>query len=185
MISTLHLPGEFADTWGDVYARLAARMAPLADSVRFRPRLYCVPQWKERIIQRNGYVKATMVVTPGSFIWGLLYAAFFQDNGQTLGVEVTNLHFVFQVTDVALKHKWFSEPVPCEFFKKSSSLVPICFGQSSKLPWLLESPYPVTGSGLFVVEFWNTTSSDPDTDDVLQRWCQMAFGVAEPRVCNG
>lgn len=191
MINSLNLPGELAETWGAVYARLVARMGALAYNPGFKPRLYAVPQWTDRVLgqdqahnqggpyntQLNGYVKVSMVVTPGSFIWGLLYAPFF-----VAGAVKADYNFVVQITDVSLRHKWFSEPVPADFFRKAPGVAVLSAAQCSKVPWLLEAPYPVTGTGLFVVEFWNTSIPAPTSlaANDCQRWVQMAFATAEP-----
>jgi hypothetical protein len=178
MITPLHLPGEYAATWGNVYARLAERMAPLGLSGFLRPRLFPVPEWNQRVIPHGGHVEASIVLVPGSFVWGILNAPFY------LLSAVTDQHFVVQITDVSLRHKLFSEPVPAEFFQRAPAVAVASAAQCSKIPWLFEAPYPVTGSGLFVVDFWNATElGSPGADD-MRRWCEITLAVAERR-CNG
>ena len=179
MINPLQLPGEYAATWGDAYARLAERLGPLAVVSSLRPRLFPLPQWNERVIQHGGYVKASVVLVPGSFIWGILAAPFF------LLSAVVDQHFDVQITDVSLRHKLFSEPVPADFFLRMPGVAVNSAAQCSKLPWLFESPYPVTGSGLFVVEFWNTTDLGSPGSDDMRRWCEITLAVAERGCANG
>ncbi len=153
MITPLTQTGEYLDFWGAVYGRLAQRMRSLGlrpDCYRYR--VYAAPELQNRLVPVGGYQRATMAVTPGSFILGLLSGW----NGPPNLAQ----QFVFQVTDVALNHKWFSDPVPAKFFNKPK--LPGS-GRLSQLPWLFEAEYPVpAGSGLFLVEFWNSYVTPAD-----------------------
>jgi hypothetical protein len=166
MITPLTQTGEMRDWWGSSYARIASRLLSLGlQPTCYRMRIYSTPPQEDRVIPQNGYLRSTMAVTPGSFILGIMRAT---DNNR----------FFFQVTDVALGHKWFSDPVPSGFFEKPfvSNAFP---AHLSQLPWLFEAPYPVpAGGGLFLWEFWNDTTISQGAEFV-----QVYLLVAEPR-CN-
>jgi hypothetical protein len=166
MITPLTQTGEFLDLWGSPYARIASRLISLGlQPDCYRMRVYSAPSQEDRLIPAGGYARATVAITPGAFILGILRAADGQD-------------FFFQVTDVALGHKWFSEPVPNGFFEKPY-VQDAPLNHLSQLPWLLEAPYPVPeGGGLFLCEFWNDSSSVRTAQFV-----QLYLLVAEPR-CN-
>jgi hypothetical protein len=132
-------------------------------------RIYSAPQIEDRLIPVGGYVRSSLAVTPGAFILGIMAGA----EGQ---------QFVFQVTDVALNHRWFSEPVPNVFFAKPSLFLQPG-GHLSQLPWLFEAEYPVPqGSGLFLFEFWNAFL-DASVPNAAPQLAEIDLLVAEPR-CN-
>jgi hypothetical protein len=174
MISSLSQLSEQVDYWGDPYARLAERLLALAYRPDcYRPKIYSAPEISNQTIPPLGYVRAPIVITPGAFLLGLL---------------VADVGFVFQLTDVALGHSFFSQPTPASFVAKQQlpqNILPFSVGNSA-LPWLFEAPYPVVGSGLFMAEFWNAVGElhdpfGPPPQNPVQAYINLM--VAEPR-CN-
>jgi hypothetical protein len=86
---------------------------------------------------------------------------------------VTPPQFNVQITDAALGHKLFDEPVPSMFlanYKPAYQNAVLLL--TGSFPNLLCSPYPVVGSGLFMVEFWNTAGA--------QQRVELVIGTLEP-----
>lgn len=175
MMSSLSQLSEQVDYWGDPYARLAERALALAYQPDcYRPKIYSAPEISNQTIAPLGYVRAPIVITPGAFLLGFL---------------VADAAFLFNLTDVALGHSFFSQPTPSSFVSKQQLSANVTrftgFGNTA-LPWLFEAPYPVVGGGLFMAEFWNAVGElngpfGPPTQNPVQAYIYLM--VAEPR-CN-
>ena len=80
-----------------------------------------------------------------------------------------------QITDQSLEHEWFDDPVSSLFLANykptNQSLTSLSLGSAANL---LAAPYPVVGSGLFMVEIQSTSSN--------QQRIELVFGVLE--VCG-
>jgi hypothetical protein len=86
---------------------------------------------------------------------------------------VTPPQFNVQITDASLGHKLFDEPVPSMFlanYKPAYHNAVLLL--TGSFPNLLCSPYPVVGSGLFMVELWNTAGA--------QQRVELVIGTLEP-----
>lgn len=75
------------------------------------------------------------------------------------GLVANQTNYVVQITDLALDHRFFSNPLRDDYL--------------AGRPALLECPYPVVVPGNFLVEFWNAS----ETQDVT---AQLVFIVNEP-----
>ena len=62
--------------------------------------------------------------------------------------SVPNPPFTVQITDVAAKWKWFSQPIPDTLLQKNEGI-----------PNFLHRPYPMTDPGLLAVEIWSQANS--------------------------
>jgi len=75
------------------------------------------------------------------------------------GVALSAINYQVEITDMILDHRFFSNPIRDDFL--------------SGIPTLLEVPHPVVTPGDFLVEFWNTSPTQPITANLI-------FIVAEP-----
>jgi hypothetical protein len=176
-ISPLSLDPLTRDTWGSFDAAAIRQLAPLADDLCYRPKLYKSPDSPSELMATNGYVSYGLKITPGSLIYGFYLAAELQfEDLEGTGVivyAVTPPQFNVQITDASLGHKLFDEPIPSMFlanFKPSYYSANAVIAAS--FPNLLCSPYPVVGSGLFMVELWNTAGA--------QQRVELVIGTLEP-----
>ena len=121
-----------------------------------------------------------MGITPGAVIFGFYLPA----------LVSTSLPpaYNIQITDMALRHKFWDEPVPSIFlgnFKPeylSADLLQ-AGGLVSTFPSLFSAPHPVVGDGLFLFEFWDTTGGAAGPQGSAQR-LELVIGVLEPRECK-
>jgi len=177
-ISPLSLDALTRDTWGSFDAAAIRQLAPLADDLCYRPRLYKSPDSPSEVMAVNGYVSHGLKITPGSLIYGFYLPAqveseTFLSGGGTVVTAVTPPQFNVQITDASLGHKLFDEPVPSLFLANfKPAYYNAVFVLASSFPNLLCSPYPVVGSGLFMVEFWNTAGA--------QQRVELVIGSLEP-----
>lgn len=158
MIDSLTLYPFWRDTWGSFDPVAHAQLAPLAYDECYAPKFYKAPDDDQEILQPGGYLKYGLEITPGSIIWGIYHAPA-SGNFNTQG-------FNFKITDMSLGIELFSVPVPDLFVANPAP---------GKFPWLFNSPHPVTGSGLFNVEFWNNTAN------ALR--CNLVLAVCEVMQC--
>ncbi len=159
MINSLSLYPFWRDTWGSFNPVALAQLAPLAYDACYVPKLYKAPDDDQEIIPQGGYLKYGLEITPGSLIWGILHPP------ATGSFDVPG--FVFKVTDMSLGIELWDIPSPDIFVSNNGPGI---------FPWLLNSPYPVVGTGLFNVEFWNNSG------DSLR--CNLVFGVCEVNQCE-
>lgn len=161
------------DTWGSFDAAAIAQLAGLAEDDCFTIKFYKAPADPQELIQPYGYVPYGMRVTPGDIIFGFYLPML----PNTAGEPASSVPpaFTVQITDQSLEHKWFSDPVSSLFL---SNYRPTCqYGYDTKVgssPNFLTAPYPVVGSGLFMVEIQSTS---PDVQRI-----ELVFGVLE--VCG-
>lgn len=138
MISPLQIDQLTRDTYGDFDAIAIAQLLPLAYDSCYKPRLYKAPDSAQELIPAGGYTSYGLTISPGSLIYG-----FYNDVAAPA---------VFQVTDTSLDLSLFSDPVPVGLIANDQKTV--------GYPYLLCAPYPVVGTGLFMVEIWNNSASD-------------------------
>ena len=182
-ISPLSLDALTRDTWGSFDAAAIRQLAPLADDLCYRPKLYKSPDSPSEVMAANGYVSHGLKITPGSLIYGFYLPAevvLRPGEGPATVNSVTPPQFNVQITDASLGHKLFDEPVPSLFlanFKPTyyNAVLPL----AASFPNLLCAPYPVVGSGLFMVELWNTAVSILTGLPTSQR-VELVIGTLEP-----
>ena len=187
-ISPLSLDSLTRDTWGSFDAAAIRQLAPLADDLCYRPRLYKSPDSPSELMATNGYVSHGLKITPGSLIYGFYLAAVIEsewlEGTGVIVAAITPPQFNVQITDTSLGHKLFDEPIPSMFlanFKPtyySANFMPGApintpsIPLAASFPNLLCSPYPVVGAGLFMVEIWNTAGA--------QQRVELVIGTLEP-----
>jgi hypothetical protein len=162
-ISPLSLNQITRDYFSQYDAAAIAQYAPLANDPCYQPKFYVAPDTNSQVMQPGQYVPYGMQITPGSLIYGFYLPAQFATSEPA--------QYLVQITDASLQHDWYDEPIPSFFL---GNYKPTCLSnvkaQLSSFPNLLCAPYPVVGSGLFLVKFWN--------GPVAQR-IQLVFGVLE------
>ena len=159
-ISPLSMNQLTRDLWGNFDSRAIAQLAPLVSDDCYLPRLVKAPGDNAEVLAPLGYQPYGMRIKPGSLIYG-----FYLPMG--LGSATPVSTYTVQITDLSLKRRWFDDPV-ANLFLANSKLESEAF--QSSFPNLLTAPYPVTGSGLFLVEFQSTSTT-------LTQRCQLVFGV--------
>lgn len=176
-ISPLSLDALTRDIWGSFDAAAIRQLAPLADDLCYRPRLYKSPDSPSEVMAINGFVSHGLKITPGSLIYGFYLPSALI--GGTPGempiglVGITPPQFNVQITDTSLGHKLFDEPIPSLFIANfKPTYYSAIFVLAGSFPYLLCTPHPVVGSGLFMNEFWNTAG-------VVQR-VELVIGTLEP-----
>lgn len=157
MINSLSLYPFYRQTWGYFDPLAIAQLAPLAYDQCYEPKYVKAPDDDQEIIPAGGYLKFGMEILPGSLIWGIYH--------KPASFDVPG--FVFKVTDMSLGVELWDVPCPDIFVSNNGP---------GSFPWLLNSPYPVVGSGLFNVEFWNNSGA------ALR--CNLVFGVCEVVQCK-
>jgi len=152
--------GQFQrDLWGSYDALAIAQIAPLAKG-RYQPKWYKAPDVANSAFAAFGYVDFGLAITPGSLIYGFCLPA---DPSTLLPAQ-----FNLQITDNALKHKFWDEPIPSVFVGNyNPSMLDVNKQRISSFPSLLCSPYPVVGEGLFSIEIWETSGSAQRIELVL------------------
>jgi hypothetical protein len=149
MITPLQIDQLTRDTYGDFDAVAIAQLMPLAYDSCYKPRLYKAPDSSQETLAAGGYTSYGLSISPGSLIYGFYNAA---DDPA-----------VVQITDTSLDLQMFSEPVPVGLISNNQKTV--------GYPCLLCGPYPVVGTGLFLVEIWN------NSDETAR--IQIVIGVLE------
>jgi len=176
-VSPLSLDCLTRDYWGAFDAAAIAQLAPLAENKCYQPKIYRAPALSDELVEANGYVSYGLKITPGAIIYG-----FYLPPGSPFGSGPLPPSFNVQITDQSLRHKWFDQPVPSYFL---GNCKPTFLSGSQDVmgsaPNLLVSPYPVVGTGLFLIEIWNTFL-DPATSPALpgSQRIELVFGVFEP-----
>jgi hypothetical protein len=151
-VNPYHLNQYTREVWSEGDAYILAQLEPAFNSGCYRPKIYKAPDITQEVIQDGDYVQHGMKVQPGSLIIGFNFPSNFQDTE----VQV-------QVLDVALNHKWYSEPIPWYMISNGKT----------DFPCLLKRAYPVAAPGLFLVEFWNVSGEQFRT--------QLQFVVMDPK----
>lgn len=178
-ISPLSLNQLTRDTWGAFDPLAIAQVAPLADEPCYTIKFYKAPQGGQSLFSPNDFQAYGLEITPGSIIYGLALSCN-ASSDSVLDANFKPPQFTVQITDVGLKRKWYDEPLSSLFlsnYKPTGQLIYPAPGgvlQAGSFYNLLQSPYPVVGPGLFLVEI-------TETGGVTSR-IQLVFAVLE--VCN-
>lgn len=145
MITPLQIDQLARDTYSEFDPLAIAQLAPVAYDPCYKPRLYKSPDSTSEVILAGKKAQYGLSVTPGS----LLYGHYCQ----------TASGYMLQITDLSLDYELFSEPIPVEL---ANNLV-----KTEGYPNLLDSPYPVVGTGELLVELWNNTGASERVQHVL------------------
>ena len=164
MLNSLQLHPYYRDTWGSYNAMINSLFAPLDHNPCYRPKYYEVPDVTLQNMNQNNaagtpaYQQYTLRITPGSLILG-----FHNDDDSPL--------FTFQMTDISTGHKFQDQPISNYFVSNNDN----------QYPSLMTGPYPVVGSGLFMVEMWVNAGFNVNEYPIR---CAFTLMVAEPYVCG-
>lgn len=140
----------FQDYFGEYLPFAYEALRPLLDAGCYVPRWYQAPANSLVDMAAGDYNAVSLTLPPGSFILAILHS----DQESVTGT------FTVQITDTALQHQWFSQPVPDSMFDRFS-------GQNG---YPLPKPYPVVSPGVLLIERWCTVAGS----------CEILFAVAEP-----
>lgn len=150
------LEDDYRDQWGAFDAAAIRNLAKLDRSpCCYEPRYYVAPDYSRQRLTAEQALETIMVIPAGSFITGIRHSG-------------SGASFLAQITDIALNRKWFSHPVPDDFFAQGAGLGGT---RDSWQQWFLPELYPVIAPGEFLVEFWNTSGA---TNRIA-----LTFAVAE------
>jgi hypothetical protein len=167
MINSLQLWPYYRDTWGFWDAEVMSAYAPLDHNSCYQPKFYNAPDIGLQTMNPGAYQRYNLTITPGSLI-----CAFFQnvnDLAEFAGEGNQNApSFAVQIKDVSTGHKFSDVPLSNYFLSNPNST----------FPNLLPCPYPVSGSGMFSVEFWANPAN------VGAQRIFLIFGVAEVIQCQ-
>lgn len=157
MIEVLNpqLDSFYADFWGEYYPFVLENWRWVLENDCYVPRWFQAPTNKLQTMAVGDYNAFALQLLPGSLILAILHS-----NQENVSGE-----FTVQITDTALGHQWFGQPVPDSLFYK----VP---NESGRNGYPLPKPYPVIAPGNFLVERWCNTAGI----------CELVFMVAEPKV---
>jgi hypothetical protein len=146
MVTPLQIDSYTRDLWNDWDALAIAQLAPVVNDPCYKPKIYVGLDSLSQTIPALGYVSYGMQITPGSLIYGFYMGA-------------TSQSFTIQVTDMSTGIPFWSSPISDGFLvnqkgnDQNNSDSPV-------YPNLMSTPRPVVGSGVFLVEVWNQTSSN-------------------------
>jgi hypothetical protein len=169
LISPLSLNPLTRDLWGQYDASVIAQLAPYANDPCYRMKFYKAPADNDEVIEQQGFRAYGMKVTPGSLIFGFYLPA---DPDTTTPSSSVPLQYTVQVTDSSLNLEWFDEPVASLFLSNFKPCYQSLFGDfMGSFPNLMNTPWPVVGKGLFMVEIQSTAN-------VSQR-IELVLGVLE------
>ena len=168
-LSPLSLNQMTRDLWGQYDCSAIAQLADLANDPCYSIKFYKAPADDDEVMAAGAYVAYGLKITPGSIIFGFyLPCVPVADDLPTSAPPA----FTVQITDVALDHKWFDDPVASLFLANYKPVIQSAVAlQTGSFPNLLCAPYPVVGNGLFMVELQETSGE-------AQR-IELVFGVLE------
>ena len=134
----------WSDSWGLWNSRALAAQAWLENERCLKARLALAPNAAAQTIPLSGQIDYNVRLVPGSVVFGFVLPL------SAAGSEDIRI----QVTDVALNHQWFQEPLSLASLGVTG--VRECWFERSIL---LPCPHPVVGDGLFRVELWGPVGS--------------------------
>ena len=152
MLGPLWLDPLIRATWGNYNPLVLSQLDPLAFEDCYKPKIYRVPSPQTEVFAPGQYVEFGLQVTPGDLLYGFLVPP----------DPVTGLppQFVFQLEDLSTGHKFFDEPVPAVLISNYHPVVLDSRVVSMSAFWnLLDSAYPVVGSGLFRATIQSTAAA--------------------------
>ena len=179
-ISPLELDPLTRSYWGQWDAYTIGQLAPLAKNQCYKPKFYKAPASGDELIGAYQYATYGLRIPTGDIIFGFYCPALVS----SAAAPAYNL----QITDSALDHKFWDEPIPSFFLGnyKPTYLTadPLqTAGLVGSFPSLLTCPHPVVGDGLFFVEIWDTTGGTSGPQGSAQR-VELVIGVLEVMECQ-
>jgi hypothetical protein len=160
------------DLWGSFDAAAIAQLAGLAEDACYQIKFYKAPADNQEVFPSYGYVPYGMRVTPGDLLFGFALPCVANPDNLLQSVPPP---FTVQIRDESLQHDWYDDPLSSFFLANYKPEYQSNFNLNTGSFWnLFDAPYPVVGSGLFMVKI-QSTSPDP------QR-IELVFGALE--VCQ-
>lgn len=144
----------YADYWAEYLPFALENWEWIVKAGCYAPRWYQAPTNALQTMTVGAYNAFALQIPAGSLIMAIYHTR----------QEGVSGEFTAQVTDTALGHQWFGQPVPDTLFLK----VPNTSGRNG---YVLTKPYPVITPGNFLVERWCTVAGI----------CELLFAVAEPQ----
>ena len=135
-LSSLALFSSWRDYSGNWNAMIEPQMSPIERSTCHAPRFVLLPDVSHQVIPSSGKIEYNFHLVPGSIIVGML---------------VPNQPWALQLTDVALGHQFFQDPLTV-----SQAFTNGAFRGRIPGTMLFPTPHPVVGEGLFSFEAWGT-----------------------------
>jgi hypothetical protein len=178
VVNLLKLDPFTRSVWGEFDAVAIAQLEPLLYDPCYRPRLYVTPDSTSNNlfestpgVAANAQVQYGLQIEPGSiivgnFLFGLSYTWLTSGTGPVL--TYNPFQFLWRMTDVSFDHKLCDDLTPAWFWANAK-------GDFMNL-W--DSPYPVTGDGLFNCEFWNQAVNSSGA--FIPQIVQVILCVLEP-----
>jgi hypothetical protein len=159
-VSPLSMAQFVRDTWGRYDPVVIAQLSELAGDRCYQQKFYKAPAVGQELMAARSNVRYGLKVAPGSLLYGVYLPCDPTTNAP--------LSFSLQITDQALKHKFWSEAIPSFFVANSlATSMANAVPQVGTFPSLFNSPWPVTGDGLFLIELWETSGSQQRIELVL------------------
>lgn len=169
-VSPLSLDAMTRDTWGIFDPLAIARIAPLAQEPCYQHKFYKSPLLSQEVVPAFGYVTQTLQITPGSIFYGIYLPSLISSSPAFMAPS-----WNMQITDKSgsADYTLFDKPIPAFFLAntrftyQSAMPLPTTSGQYGSAPNLLAEAYPITGNGLLLIEFWETSGAQQRIECVL------------------
>jgi hypothetical protein len=166
--------------YGQMDAYTIAQLAPLAKRLDcYTIKFFKAPASTDELIGPYQYVACGLHLPPGGLIFGFFLPALVSTSNPPA--------YNVQITDVALNHTFWDQPVPSIFLGnyKPAYLTDDALqaaGLVASFPALFDAPHPITGDGLFLFEFWDTTGGTSGPQGSAQR-IELVIGCLVPKDC--
>lgn len=165
-ISPLQLDQLTRDVWGSFDPLAIALLAPLAQQKCYQPKFYKAPLSSQELVPANGFVTQALQITAGSIFYGIYLP--------TVLLNFQAPLWNVMITDKSSTEDYdlFDQPLPAFFIANArvtyqSALAFPSTGQIGSSPYLLAQPYPITGKGLLLMQFWETSGFQQRIECVL------------------
>lgn len=164
------------DLWPCFDAAVIAQLAEFTNNPCYQIKFYKAPPSQFELLSstdsKGGYISMGLKITPGSIIFGFCLPAIPNTAAPSSSAPGK---FTVQITDTSLDHQWFDAPLSSLFLSNyKPTQQSNAFSGNGSFPNLLTSPYPVVGSGLFMVEIQEQSGT--------QQRIELVLGVLE--VCQ-
>ena len=159
MLGPLWLDPLIRALWGQYNPLVLAQLDSLVDEDCYTPKIYRVPDPQNEVIAAGAYVEFGLEITPGSLLYGFLLPASPVSSDDPVATAGMPAPFTFQLKDMTTGHEFYQEPVPSVLISNYHSEVLDARVASQSCFWnLLNSVYPVIGSGLFRARIQSTAA---------------------------
>jgi len=153
------LDSNYADYWGEPFPFQLENWQPIVKAGCYVPRWFQAPTNALQLMATGQYVDFSVQLPAGSFIMEIAHS-FQPGESFSGGSSPSTGTFTVQITDLAIDHQWFSNPMPSSFFFKTS-------GRNG---YIIPKPYPIISPGNLRFEFWCTAAG----------YCEILLACAIP-----